>query len=383
VTTGLRESARSAWSADRSRDPLVAVARSFLEDRPLRHAMRAIAALDWDATIARAEQERLAPILYVALRGGAAPAPVLARLRESWMGAECQHLRAGRQLRAIVAALGERGVPTIILNGPALAIDYYPDPALRPFADLDLLVRRRDRLDAVQVLLELGYTDVPGRSLDTLPAAYLSPPPGGAALPVDVHWECVGGPRASELAAEEIWSRAVPAPSWGDSARTLAPEDLLLYLAATFAVHHTLAGALWQLDLALVLRRHRSTLDWDAITARARRWSAAGAVYFALRAVADQLGVSAPTPAMNRLRPDELRVSVMDRLQRSGPDGALLDYLLGVVMLDRYSDMVRSLTAGLVPPPGWLRSRYDSRSLVAAYLTHYGRVARTLARAML
>jgi hypothetical protein len=86
---------------------------------------------------------------------------------------------------------------------------------------------------------------------------------------------------------------------------------------------------------------------------------------------------------MNRLRPEELRVSVMDRLQRSGPDGALLDYLLGVVMLDRYSDMVRSLTAGLVPPPGWLRSRYDSRSLVAAYLTHYGRVARTLARAML
>jgi hypothetical protein len=175
----------------------------------------------------------------------------------------------------------------------------------------------------------------------------------------------------------------VPAPSWGDSARTLAPEDLLLYLAATFAVHHTLAGALWQLDLALVLRRHRSTLDWDAITARARRWGAAGAVYFALRALADQLGVSAPTPAMHRLRPDELRVSVMDRLQRSGPDGGLLDYLLGVVMLDRYSDMIRSLTSGLVPPPGWLRSRYDSRSLLAAYLTHYGRVARTLARAML
>ena len=39
--------------------------------------------------------------------------------------------------------------------------------------------------------------------------------------------------------------------------------------------------------------------------------------------------------------------------------------------------------SGLVPPPGRLRSRYDSRSIVAAYLTHYGRVARSVARAML
>lgn len=345
--------------------------------------MRAVAALDWDATVARAEQERLAPIVYVALRGGAAPAPVLARLRAAWMGAECQQLRAGHQLREIVGALGRAGIQTIILNGPTLAADYYSDPALRPFADLDLLVRRRDRQQALDVLLTLGYTDIPGRSLEHVPAAYLSPPGGSSRLPVDLHWECVGGPRVSERAAEEIWSRAIPATSWGASARTLAPEDLLIYLAATFAVHHTLAGALWQLDLALVLRRHRTSLDWDAITARALRWGAAGAVYFALRAVGDQLGVAAPAPAMNRLRPDDLRVSLMDRLQRSGQNGDFLDYLLGVVMLDRYSDIVRSLIASLVPPPGWLRSRYDSRSLIAAYLTHYGRVARTLARAML
>jgi hypothetical protein len=214
-----------------------------------------------------------------------------------------------------------------------------------------------------------------------VPALYLAAPSGSSRLPVDLHWECVGGGRAGELAAEEIWCRAVPATSWGEAARTLAAEDLLIYLAANFAIHHTLAGALWRLDLALVLKRHRATLDWDAVAARARRWGAAGAVYFALRAVGDQLGVTAPTPTMNRLRPDELRVSLIDRLQRR--DGVKLDYLVGVVMLDRYSDIARMLASGLVPPPGWLRSRYDSRSLIAAYLTHYGRVARTLARAMM
>lgn len=375
-------------SADRSRDPLIAVARALLEGHALRHTMRAVAALDWEATVARAEHERLAPILYVALRGGAAPAQILARLRASWMAAECQQLLAGKQLRDIVGAFGRAGVQTIVLNGPALATAYYPDPALRPFIDLDLLVRRRDRERALKILLDHGYAhETPGRSLDHVPAAYLAPPAASELLPVDLHWECVGqsaAGRAAEQAAEEIWSRAVAAPAWGAAARTLAPEDLLIYLAANFAIHHTLTGALWQLDLALVLRRHRGTLDWDAIVARARRWGAASAMYFGLRSVGDHLGVTAPTPAMNRLRPGDLRVTLIDRLQRPEvPGPARLEYLIGVAMLDRYSDIARTLASGLVPPPGWLRSRYDSRSIVAAYLTHYGRVARSVARAMI
>lgn len=374
-------------SVDRSRDPLIAVARAFLEGQPLRHAMRAVAALDWEATVARAENERLAPILYIAVRGGAAPAHILARLRATWMAAERQQLLAGKQLRDIVGAFGEAGVQTIVLNGPALAASYYPDPALRPFIDLDLLVRRADRERALGILCERGYThETPGRSLEHVPAAYLAAPTGSGLLPVDLHWECVAesAGRTAEQAAEEIWSRAVPAPTWGAAARTLAPEDLLIYLAANFAIHHTLTGALWQLDLALVLRRHRGALDWDAIAARARRWGAASAVYFGLRSVGDHLGVPAPTPTMNRLRPGDLRVTLIDRLQRPEvPGPARLEYLIGVAMLDRYADIARTLASGLVPPPGWLRSRYDSRSIFAAYLTHYGRVARSVARAML
>jgi hypothetical protein len=375
---------------DRSPDPLIAVARAQLAGRPLRDAIRAVAALDWDATATRAEHERLAPILYVALRGGGAPAPVLARLRAAWMAAERQHLSAGPQLREIVAAFGRAGIETILLKGPLLAADYYSDPALRPFTDLDLLVRRRDRERAIAVLIALGYTHgSPGRSyayeLEHAPAAYFVAP-GGSRLPVDLHWECVahpGGSRATQLAAEEIWSRAVSSRSWGAAARTLAPEDLLIYLAAHFAIHHSLAGALWQLDLALVLERHGATLDWDALVGRARRWGAAGAVYFALRTVGDALGVTAPTPALNRLRPGNLRVALVERLQRGGAERLVrLEYLVCAALLDRPSDLLRLLISGMIPSPGWLRSRYDSHSVAAAYLAHYGRMLRILARGL-
>jgi hypothetical protein len=363
---------------------LIAVARAYLEGRPLRHAMRAIAALDWDATATRAEHERLAPILYVALRGGAAPAPVLARLRSAWMAAERQHLLAAGQLREVLAALGRARIDVIVLKGPALAAEFYSDPAMRPFTDLDLLVRRHDRDRALDVLTGLGYLHgSPGRSLayelEHAPAVYLvGRGEDTSRLPLDLHWQCVahpGGSRATELAADEIWSRTVPARAAGVSARAFAPEDLLIYLAAHFAIHHALAGALWQLDLALVLKRHAVTLDWDAVGARARRWGAASAVYFALRTVGDRLGVGAPTQVMQRLRPRDLRVTLIDRFQSGGTERmARLEYLIGLMMLDRYADMVRMLISGLVPTPGWLRSRYDGRSLAAAYLTHYRRV---------
>jgi hypothetical protein len=334
--------------------------------------------------VARAEQERVAPLLYAALRGGDAPPAVLARLRAAWIAAQRQSLLAGDQLRDVVRALGDAGIPTIVLKGPALAAAYYDDPALRPFTDLDLLVRRDHRARALAVLAAVGYVHgSPGRSLayelDHAGAVYLVAAPGSSRLPVDLHWECIahpGGSHATELAAAEIWERAVPARAWGESAHALAPEDLLVYLAAHFAIHHTLAGVLWQLDLALLLQRHAATLDWPAVLERARRWHAAAAVYFALRVVGEQLGAAAPEIAMRRLWPGALRVAAVDRLRHVGGDRPhRVEYVVGLLLLDRRADIARTLVIGLVPPPRWLRARYEARSLLAAYATHYGRLA--------
>ena len=99
------------------------MARAFVEVRPLQDAIGSLGSLDWDATVARAEHERLAPLLYVALRD-VAPAPVLSRLRTAWMAAERQLLLAGAQLREILEAFGQVGVETIVLKGPALAGEY-------------------------------------------------------------------------------------------------------------------------------------------------------------------------------------------------------------------------------------------------------------------
>ena len=66
-----------------------------------------------------------------------------------------QALRAERLTLDLCDALRDAGVDHLVLKGPALAHGYYPDPAHRPFTDVDLLVRGED-LDAVLALLRVA-----------------------------------------------------------------------------------------------------------------------------------------------------------------------------------------------------------------------------------
>ena len=61
------------------------------------------------------------------------------------------------ELRRIVRALDETGIPSVSFKGPLLAIQLYGDSAQRDFIDLDLLVAPQHFTAASAMLNELGY----------------------------------------------------------------------------------------------------------------------------------------------------------------------------------------------------------------------------------
>jgi hypothetical protein len=61
------------------------------------------------------------------------------------------------ELQALCEAAEQRGVVLVPLKGAALASHFYTDPALRPLADLDLLIRPQDGSVLDELLLTLGY----------------------------------------------------------------------------------------------------------------------------------------------------------------------------------------------------------------------------------
>ena len=293
------------------------------------------------------------------------------------------------QLRSLLAAFDRASVPVMPLKGPALGEALYRDPGLRPFTDLDLLVRRADVPRAVRLLSTLGYRALEHQRplayelADATAACFVAVERGSGTLPVDLHWGLVGfpggiGPRA--LDTEEVWGRAVTEERWGRQVLALGREDLVLYLALHLAIHHPLDGLAWQLDVALLLRRDGAAMDWERAIGRARRWRVAGAFYFALSRVERRFAACVPPAVLAALRPRGARGAILDRLGARSDRLGRFDHLIPLLLLDRGADLARGLTAGVLPAPAWVRRRYGTGSALYGYVMHYGRLGGIAAR---
>lgn len=363
--------------------------RAFLsrETTPRLEALAA-EAHDWGRIVRRAETERLGALLYAVLSSLGLPAPSKDRLRCAWLCARRQYLLGSQQLTRLRSAFEGEGVPVIPLRGPALADQLYRDPGLRPFTDLDLFIHEGNLPRALSLLSQLGYRHMEAGLPLPLElnwrhaASFAAEAPGE--IPVDLHWGMVDYPGlapAAAIAHQELWERAVWTEGPYGLHWQLCPEDLLIYLALHWAIHHALSGLIWQLDLALVILRYADTLEWDAVIERAGRWRIRGPVFFALREVRDRLEAAVPAWVLDRLRPEGLRPTLLDWLRHRGEEHReRLDYLVPFLVMDRGSDMLRALARAAMPPASWLRCRYGRGSVLGASLAHCARIGRVCAR---
>ncbi|HWC25365.1 MAG TPA: nucleotidyltransferase family protein [Solirubrobacteraceae bacterium] len=180
--------------------------------------------------------------------------------------------------------------PLVLMKGPEIAARY-PDPALRPFWDVDLLVD--DAPAAQRALLDAGFA-LAGRwpEVELHHGWPLTWPglPIGVELHSAAHWpELLPAPPAAELLA-----CAVPARCAGGVA-TLAPAQHTLVVAAHSWAHAPLACIGQLVDVALLARE----ADERELDALARRWGCAR-MWRTTRSAIDALllGTRPPSAAM-------------------------------------------------------------------------------------
>jgi len=277
----------------------------------------------------------------------------------------------------------------IPLKGPALAEALYPDPALRPCSDLDLLIRREHLERVDELLRRLAYRRMADAHSFRFDVAYdhatLYASPSG--VHVDLHWSLLSEPRYAwnEREAQTVWDRAVRIRVAGEEALGLCPEDLLLYLSVHLAVHHSLAGLLWYYDLFLILERWTDTLDWQVVSTRASRWRVRAAVYFVLREVERLFGARVPATVMVELEPRGPRAAAMAWLlrHREPAQRRAAEHLIGLLLVDRGRDLVGTLRRIALPPSDWMAARYDAAgaSRLRQYAAHYRRLGQVVSQA--
>ncbi len=340
--------------------------------------------LDWPAVVDAADAEDVLPALAHALAGAGwsgVPPSARRRLTDELAASRARHLLMTRELGRVLRRCAADGLEVIVLKGPVLADSVYPDPALRPFSDLDLLVRPADRLRADALLRELGHRRVADEHSWDFDIAYdgatVYETPGG--VRIDLHWSLLTEPRFVWNAGEaEIWERSVALTVAGEAARGLGREDLVLYLAAHLAVHHTLAGPLRYWDVALLLERWGGDVDWPVLLVRAARWRVRRALFFVLLGARSRFDAPVPPAVMASLRPAGPRARLLAAIVRRSDDGRLLrlEHLVTLLLVDRGRDLVGTLRHALWPSAGWMRARYgiDAVSLPALYRAHARRL---------
>jgi hypothetical protein len=261
-----------------------------------------------------------------------------------------RNLRLAGELLRLLDRFAERGITAVPYKGPVLGALYYGDLALRPFRDLDFLVRPSDRVRAHDVLAAEGY----GPSLGLIPrheAAFRAATREAMFWRdddiVELHWAFAPPEFPFPLDHDEVWAHLQPVRLGGRVVHTLGTEDLLLYLCAHGA-KHAWARLEWICDVAQLVRREPG-LNWEAIVTRARARGCERMVLLGLLLARDLLEAPVPEVLLTRARADASVRSLAGLVQSrlfTGPTAAEDAWNARVFqlrVLERWRDRVRFL----------------------------------------
>jgi len=312
------------WSA------VICGARMPSDEEALRRIRLAADRLDWERVAEIAWQHRVAPILFSTLGRGVRgiPKAPLRRLERAYLATAARNAFLFRGLGQILEALAAEGIPAIPLKGAMLADTAYPERALRPMNDIDLLVSEQDldrtELGLRRIGLELTHDVEEKRDLKRRHHHWVFRGPILSGIPVEVHWllDPPGSPFRVDTAA--LWQRAVPTRIAGVDALGLSPEDLLLHLCTHAARHRFNGGLLFLVDVAAAIRHYGDRIDWARLATRAAEWGADPHVSVVLSLAVELLGAALPARTFELLRPlsadDDLLDLARERLlEDKGP----------------------------------------------------------------
>lgn len=315
--------------------------------------------LDWATLVSAADRHGLLPLLYTHLKAQASdltPASWLDFLQQRFQENHRNAVYLTGVLVKVLALLESQGISAIPYKGPVLAQELYGNLALRPFGDLDLLMRHRDVPRAAELLVAHGFVPESGsaaladRSAMQTAGQFAFLGDDGAAL-VELHSEVTlrHFPRRPDPGRVFHQPRMIllaerPIP-------TLNPAELLLFLA----VHGTKdfwERLKWICDVAEFLRVH-TDLNWRDVLDQAEALGCERMLRLALILARELLGAALPEEVQRACDNDDRTRLLAVRLSRG-----LFDEAQAMSAVERFLFRVRT------HPQRWGGVRYAVRLAV-------------------
>jgi signal peptidase I len=256
------------------------------------------------AFIRWASVEGLAGLLLQATSDDPGWAIVRGELREAALRQAAVAILQEQELRRVLDGLAHDAVQPLVFKGAALAYTIYPEPALRPRMDTDLLIRDQDTPSVRLALERLGYEQDCETSgpLVTSQFHYTRSDALGVRHALDVHVKIANVQAyADRLTYDELRREAVSLPRLGPGAiGPSAVHALFIACVHRIAHHWDEPTLLWLYDIHL-LARSLDRSAWNQALRSAAAKELSSVVRLGLARAGEAFGPCAPPGVMAHL----------------------------------------------------------------------------------
>jgi hypothetical protein len=306
---------------------------------------------------------------------------------KEWLGIYLYQIaeekKARRQIKELKEVLDSEQIPMILLKGASAMLRLYPQPGLRTFVDLDILIPADVTPRFKQTMTKAGYKALSARNSpedEELQKfdSHLDPICKDGSLMIESHLSILGVGGEHFASLPQIWEEKEETNSDGIRVSHLNKEQFIVHTLLHYSRHLSdegFAKIKWLIDLLYAIKTWK--IDWSKVWDISRKWGIGKDILPVAATLNHYWQAGIPLPmASEPLALNILLLGIKDRQKQyyaKLPTG-YIKRLLKIRELPDTTSRVRYLLRLFFPARENLRFRYNLSSgwlIIPYYFIHF------------
>jgi len=344
---------------------------------------------NWDEYVKYVIAHQAGPLMYKKVKSLSLthkiPKTAMAMLHQSWLKTLGRSMVLIEHFRNTMDAFNKAGLTAIAMKGIYLSDWLYSEVGLRQFSDIDLLLKPKEALEALEILKNLGYSS----STIYMANFYKKhnnknefvhyPPMTLNGVSIEIHTRLYSNNADFNVEIDDLFDNALMSKVQGVKSFIFSPEDMLINLCLHMEKHFR--GGAFQLtgfyDISNILDIFNEIIDADKLMKICRKYSVEKYVYkyFHLCNIYFLTSLPSISGIENYLPDNKDHLLFNKRLQMDRSYVNFFDtYGKNVQSFNKLSDKFRYILHFIIPSPEYLTNRYRLKSKILLPLYYVYRI---------
>jgi len=258
--------------------------------------------LDWEYILTTLKINKIAVLFYDNILDKKIPKNIIQKLSQRKKQLIMREKFMQKELFKLLDLLKKEDIEPVVMKGVVLA-NLYPAGA-RPFADLDILIKKEELQKVKDILLKKGYKLYEHSRSEK---EYLEhhkhliffkkKKPS-----VEVHWDIVNNDTRININPLVFINNSENIIISKKEVNILKPEHQFLHLCIHLIEHKFILSLRYYLDIKFLLKKYKNKLDWDEIINISKQMNISNFVFHILNKTKKNLGLNISSKILNHLR---------------------------------------------------------------------------------